>query len=64
MKIFIEREKKTLKKNFKGKVQDLLLLLDINPNNVLVVKEDELMTEDDDLSNNDFVKILSVISVG
>ncbi|MBC8500263.1 MAG: MoaD/ThiS family protein [Nanoarchaeota archaeon] len=64
MKIFIERIQKTIEREFSGKVKDLLKSVDINPNNVLVVRNNELITEEDDVKNSDSVKILSVISGG
>ena len=64
MKIFIERTKETIKKDFFGKTKDLLDELDINPEIVLVSKNGELVTEEDELQNSDKVKILSVISGG
>ena len=64
MKVFIERE--NLNKNFKfnGKVSKLLEKLKLNPSAVLVARNSGLVTEDDELKDNDEVKILSVISGG
>lgn len=64
MEIFIERDKKTLKKDFSGKVKDLFKLLKINSEGVLIVRNGELITEEEVLDNSDSVKILSVISGG
>ena len=63
MKIFIERENKTV--NLKVKtVKEILNKLKINPETVLTVVNDELVVEDKKLSDKDQVKILSVISGG
>jgi sulfur carrier protein ThiS len=49
---------------FEGTVQELLLYLHINPETVLVSRNDELLTESDVVSTVDIVKILSVVSGG
>ena len=64
MDIFIEKTQQSKKKTFKGKVVALLTELDINPEEVLVTRNDELVTEQDTLSDSDTVTILSVISGG
>lgn len=45
-------------------VNDLLEQLKINPETVLVVRNKEVITEDEILSENDNLQILSVISGG
>lgn len=63
MKVFIEKEDKT--KEVKAKtIKEVLAKLKINPETVLTVVNDELVTEDKKLSNKDEVKLLSVISGG
>jgi sulfur carrier protein ThiS len=64
MKIFIERNNKWLNLKFNGNVKALLQQLKINPESVLVIRNNKLLTEADKLRNNDEVKILSVISGG
>lgn len=64
MKIFIEKNKETIEKKFSGKVKELLSTLKINSESVLVVRNGELITEEDSVENSDTVKILSVISGG
>ena len=64
MKVYIEREKSEQELFFKGKVIDLLHKLGINPDDVLVVRKGELITEDEILNDDDEVKLLSVISGG
>ncbi len=64
MKLFIERENKTRKLRFNGNVSTLLKLLKFNPSDVLVARNNTLITEGDTLSDKDEVKILSVISGG
>lgn len=63
MKIFIEKEDKT--KEVKAKtIKEVLAKLKINPETVLTVVNDELVTENKKLSKKDDVKLLSVISGG
>ena len=64
MKIYIERADKTRTVRFKGSVKDLLRKLNINPVVVLVVRNSELLAEDDALCNTDEIKIMSVVSGG
>jgi len=59
----IEREGKTVKvKNLQ--VKKILEELNINPTTVILVKDNELITEDAILSEKDKIKILPVISGG
>ncbi len=45
-------------------VRDLLKHLKINPETVLVARNDEVLTEDEILQDNDTIEILNVISGG
>ncbi len=64
--VFIDRENKN--KNFQLEnnmlVSDLLQKLNINPVTVIISINNELMLEDEELKDNDEIKILSVISGG
>lgn len=63
MKVFIEKEDKT--KEIKAKtVKEILARLKINPETVLIVVNNEIVTEDKKLSNKDKVRLLSVVSGG
>ena len=64
MNVFIERENLNKNLKFNGKVSMLLEKLKLNPSAVLVARNNGLVTEDDELKDNDEVKILSVISGG
>ncbi len=64
MKVFIEKENKNVELEFNGSVKNLLKKLDINLETVLIVKNNELITEIDSIKNSDEIKILSVISGG
>lgn len=64
--IFIERKNITKKLTLAKplSVADLLKKIKINPEEVLVVCNDEILTEDDLVKNSDHLKLLSVISGG
>lgn len=64
MEIFIERTKQTLKINYQGKVSELLKKLKINKEAVIIVRNNKIITLDQDVKNKDKIKILSVISGG
>jgi sulfur carrier protein ThiS len=64
MKIFIEKTDEKINLKFEGEAKALLKKLKINPEEVIVVKNGELISEEEKLSDSDYVKILSVISGG
>jgi len=49
---------------FSGSVLQLLQTLHLNPETVLVTRNDEVLTEDETVEDNDSITILSVISGG
>jgi len=62
-KIFIERQNKTV--NVKAlTMEEVLEKLNINPEEVLTVKNNELVTLDTKITEKDTIKLLSVISGG
>ena len=63
MRVFIERTNEWTQSSTKT-VLDLLKELQLNPDTVLVIKDDALATLDDALDDAKEVKILSVISGG
>ena len=63
--VFNEKEQETNQVNFTGNtVKELLNYLNINPETVLVVREGEVITEEESLHEDDFIELLSVISGG
>lgn len=64
MNIKIERPKQEKNMFFEGKAIDLLTILGINPEEVLIVKNKEIITLEDELKDEDEVEILSVVSGG
>lgn len=66
VEVFIDRENshKTVELKENVVVSDLLKKLSINPVTVIISRNNELILEDEELNNNDQIKILSVISGG
>lgn len=64
MKIFLEKENKNINLKFEGTVKELLKQLKINIETVIITKNNELISENEDLKNFDSIKILSVVSGG
>ena len=64
MEIYLEKEDRIIRKDFDGSGKLLLKMLKITAESVIIVRNDEVITEDVQLSNNDRIKILSVISGG
>ncbi len=64
MEVFIEKTGEKIKISYMGKVKSLLNKLKINNETVIVVRDGELITEEDLVDEKDKLKILSVISGG
>ena len=64
MKIYIEKTDKLIGLKGIRDGKELLEKLDINPQTVILTKNDEVILEDEELSESDEIKILSVISGG
>lgn len=64
MEVYIERMEKTVKIKFKGTVRELLEKIGINPEDAMVVRDEDLLTSDDEVYNTDTIRVLSVISGG
>jgi len=64
--IFFERENKSKKieLNQNSSVKDLLGKLKINPVTVIAARDNELITENEKLRDNDNIKIIPVVSGG
>jgi len=63
VKVFIERKDKT-EEITASTVMDLLKKLNINPETVLTVRNNELLNLNDKLEKKDNIKLLNVISGG
>ena len=64
MEVFIEKEGETRTVSFDGTVKALLDMLGVPTETVLIVKDGQLITEDDSVEDKDKVDLLSVISGG
>ena len=64
--VFVDREDKNAQVKLENNalVIDLLKKLNINPDTVIVSRNNELILEEEKLNDNDEIKILSVISGG
>ncbi|MBI2151455.1 MoaD/ThiS family protein [Candidatus Woesearchaeota archaeon] len=63
--IKLEKPKNTKRISFSKKtVQELLLQLNINPQTVLIVRNNQVITEDEKLKDGDTLELLSVVSGG
>jgi thiamine biosynthesis protein ThiS len=64
VELFIEKDNLRKDLRFSGTVSKLLAKLKIAPESVVVVKNNEIVTEDETLSDSDSVELLSVVSGG
>jgi len=65
IEVYNERERIGIKVEFTGtKVKDLLIQLKLNPEAFLVVRNREVITEEETLQDQDKLELLSVISGG
>ena len=64
MEVFIEKQDKQIVLDKSCTALELLKELDINPAEVLIVKNNEVVLEDEPLSETDKIRILSVVSGG
>lgn len=63
--IILEKDNSTKKVQFKGKtLQELLQQLKLNPEAIIVTRNNEVLTEEEPLKNKDKLTILSVVSGG
>ena len=65
LQIWYEKEQREETISFEGKnIAQLLQYLKINPEVVLIVRNNEVLTSDQIVNNNDRIELLSVISGG
>ena len=66
MKIFIERENKSRNIEIDNPISIKLLLkkLDISSESVILIKNNDIVLEDELITNDDELKLLSVVSGG
>jgi Sulfur transfer protein involved in thiamine biosynthesis len=65
IRVFIERYFTENNIEFNGNtVKDLLNMLNLDPSRFIVVKNGEIVTEDDTINDGDYIKILDSVSGG
>ena len=64
MDIFIERTKEEKSLDFSGSAIDLLKQLNLTAQEVLIIRNGTLVTEDEELDSGDNIRLLSVVSGG
>ena len=64
MDVYIDKDESNVNLEFEQDVGTLLKKLKINPETVIVVRDNVLLTDDIILKNTNKIKILSVISGG
>jgi len=65
IKVFIERDMKEIEIEFKGEtVKDLLNSLNLDWARHVVIKNGEIVTEDEKINDGDYIKILDAVSGG
>lgn len=64
MEIFIEKDNKVVKSECGGSAKELLEDIGVNPETVLIVKDGQLITEEDSVDGAEKIELLSVISGG
>jgi len=63
LKVFLERENKNLEVEA-NTMKDLFSKLNVNPETVIISRNNELVVDDVELKEDDEIKLLSVISGG
>ena len=64
MKIFLEKTKEEKTISFNGTCAELLEKLNINSEEVIIVKNNELVSLEEPCEDNDEIRLLSVVSGG
>lgn len=64
MKLFNEKSQESKDLDFEGTLKELLALEGVNPTTVVLVKNGEVVLDDERVGGDDDVKLLSVISGG
>ncbi len=63
MRIKIGKETKEINKNLK-RVMDIFKELNLNPEEYIVIREGKVLTEDEEIKENDEIELIRVISGG
>ena len=64
MRVYYDKTREQRVLDFTGRAEALLEQLKINAETVVITKNGTIITEDEELTNDDDIKILSVVSGG
>ncbi|BBL45715.1 small archaeal modifier protein 2 [Nanobdella aerobiophila] len=65
IKVFIEKYNLEKEIDFNGNnIKELLNMLNLDPSRFLVLKNNEIVTEEDNINEGDYIKILDSVSGG
>jgi len=65
VKVFLERENKAIEVFLEeGSVKELIKKLGLQKNRFVLVKGDEVLLEEDELNEGDFIRVIDVVSGG
>lgn len=64
MKVYYDKTRETQELEFRGTAGELLEKLDINSETVVITQNGTIITQDDEVANEDEIKLLSVVSGG
>ena len=66
VKAYIDKDKKSLEVELEDNatIKDMLKKININPVTVIVSRDNNIILEDENLKDNDKIKLISVISGG
>lgn len=64
MKVYFEKNNETKEINFSGKLKEIIDKYNLIEDEIVIIKNDEIVTSDEIASNEDKIKILNVVSGG
>ena len=64
VRIAYRGRKKDIQLNDKARVSDIFQKTEINPETVIVKRNDEILTEDEKLKENDNIELIRIVSGG
>ncbi len=64
MKLFFEKNKEIKEIEFQGRLSELIKKLNLTPNSVVIMRGNEILTEDQFVTNDDELRIFVIVSEG
>lgn len=64
MKLFFEKNKEIKEIDFQGRLSELIKKLNLTPNSVVIMRRNEILTEDQFVTNDDELRIFVIVSEG